>query len=213
MVKISKKLRRERLQIARRLYRQSPKGREAQRRYRQSLKGRECQRRYSQSPKGRECQRRYRRSPKGMDNRWQYRRSPKGIESQWQYEGRRNQAPARHQYKREWALRYRQTDLYKERQLERHYERADALSRELRSPGVDPALVEQFHRLREFLARREAQIRGDWQPAPSTIRARAARERRRQEMLAPPPALEPPRPRRGKWYTWLSDGRIIEEDL
>jgi hypothetical protein len=185
-------------------YRQSPSGHEAQRRYQQSPAGREAQRRYRQSPLGLECQRRYRQSPKGLERQLRYRRSPKGVESQWQYEGRRNQAPARQQYKRERARQYRQTAIYKERQLDRHFRRADALYRELVSPGLnDPRRVEQFHRLQDFLVRREAQIRGDWQPAPSTIRARAARERQRERLLDLPPR-EPPlaSPRRGKWRTW-----------
>jgi hypothetical protein len=159
--------------------------------------GRECQRRYRQSPKGIECQRRYRQSPKGLE-----------------YQRQRDRTPARRQYKREWARQYRQSAIYKERQLEGHYKRADALYRELISAGPnDPRRVEQFHRLQDFLARREAQIRGDWEPAPSTIRARAARERERDRLLVARPEPAPKKTQQGrrKWRVWLADGRIVDE--
>jgi hypothetical protein len=139
---------RKRLQEARRAYRCSPKGREAARRYQSSpLKGAE-----------RNCvidirlgllrQLRYRHSLKALLTRWRYRRSPKGLETQRQYE----RTSTRLEYKREWALRYRTTEKYKERQLERHYKRADAMLRELIKEGQSrhPARVEQFHRLQDF---------------------------------------------------------------
>jgi hypothetical protein len=78
--------------------------------------------------------------------------------SRWRYE----ETTARRQYKREWARRYRKTEVYKERQLDSHYRRADALWRELISPGNnDRYRVAQYHRLQDFLIRREAQLRGN----------------------------------------------------
>jgi hypothetical protein len=131
------------------------KHREAQRRYQQSPKGRDTQRRYRLSPFGVEAQHRYRISPKGREAQWRYRRSFKGWHTRYQYD----RTPARVAYKREWAQRYRKTALYKERQLDRHYRRADALFRDLSSPrSYYPAYAEdlaRYHRLLDFLTKRE----------------------------------------------------------
>ncbi len=113
-------------------------------------------RRYQQSPLGRETQWRYRHSPKGREAQYRYIHSPKGMERQY----RDNQIPARQQYKREWARRYRKTTLYKERQLESHYRRHDAIFRGLSSAGgYNRVLDEKLRRLQAFLCRRETQRR------------------------------------------------------
>lgn len=151
---------------AQRRYQQSPSGRNAQRRYRQSAKGRATQRRYQQSSLGRETQRRYRQSSKGREAQYRYNRSAKGIDRQY----RDNQNPARQQYKREWARRYRKTALYKEQQLERDHRRYEAMDRELSSPGgYNWLLDERLRRLHKFLwkrevQRREVQVRAERRP-------------------------------------------------
>jgi hypothetical protein len=140
---------------------------------RRRLKHRETQRRYEKTPKGRETRYRYQQSPKGRETQFRYSQSPKGADTRWRYA----RAPARLDYKREWARQYRKTALYKELQLNHCYARADAMSRELSGPGAKSrVLLVQFHRLSDFLTRREAQIRGTWEPAASTIRPRARRQ-------------------------------------
>jgi hypothetical protein len=144
---------------------------------RRRLKHREAQRRYEQSPKGRETRYRYQQSAKGRETQFRYSQSPKGADTRWRYE----QTPARADYKREWERQYRKTERYKERRLDHHYARADAMYRELSGPGPKSrVLLARYHRLLDFLTRREAQLRGTWEPAASTIRSRAWRQRQRQ---------------------------------
>jgi len=113
---------------------------------------------------------RYQQSPKGCETQFRYRRSAKGADTRWRYE----QTPARADYKLEWERQYRKTERYKERRLDHHYARADAMFRELSGPGAKSrVLLAQLHRLLDFLTRRQAQINGTWEPAASTHRSRA----------------------------------------